>query len=199
MKTTVDTELSGGVGDTDGVEDLGEVVGDETVTGPLREEGNGDDDPHAASVTGGGEQAAVTDVSGNGAIELDGGLDLLVLVKDERVLVVAVRVVVTEDVESLLLTTLGDQPTRGLGNEPDEEDLGDGGESLEGRGDTPRPSVLDVEGTEGRPGGDDSTRVPERVVEGSQLGTVGGVGQLRDEEGSGVGSEGQTETHCDAS
>jgi len=137
LKTTVDTELSGGVGDTDGVEDLAQVVGDETVTGPLREEGNGDDNPHAASVTGGGEEAAVTNVGGDGAIELDGGLDFLVLVNDKRVLVVSASVVVTQDVESLLLTALGDQPTRGLGNEPDEEDLCDGREGLESGGDTP--------------------------------------------------------------
>jgi len=56
-----------------------------------------------------------------------------------------------------------------------------------------------VEGTEGRPGGDDSTGIPERVVEGGQLGTVGWVGKLRDEERSRVGREGQTETQEEAS
>ena len=42
-----------------------------------------------------------------------------------------------DDVLGLLVTTLVDQPTRGFGEEPDEEDLDDGGETLESRGDTP--------------------------------------------------------------
>ena len=39
LEDTVDEELDGGVGDTNGVEDLVEVVGDQAVAGPLGEEG----------------------------------------------------------------------------------------------------------------------------------------------------------------
>ena len=46
LQDTVDEELLALTGDSDTVEDLGEVVRDETVTGPLREEGKSDDDSH---------------------------------------------------------------------------------------------------------------------------------------------------------
>jgi len=51
LKDTVDKELFTLTGDSDTVEDLGEVVRDETVTRPLREEGDGDNDPHSLEIT----------------------------------------------------------------------------------------------------------------------------------------------------
>ena len=47
-----DEQLDRRVRDADGVHDLGEVVGDEAVAGPLREPGDGDDDEHASPVAG---------------------------------------------------------------------------------------------------------------------------------------------------
>jgi hypothetical protein len=59
LEDTVDEQLGGRVRDADGVEDLVEVVRDETVAGPLREEGDGDDEAHALEVTGCGEERLV--------------------------------------------------------------------------------------------------------------------------------------------
>ncbi len=60
--------------------------------------------------------------------------------------------IVGEDLESLRFTALADQPTRRLGGEPDQEDLENRRETLEGRRDTPCPSaVSDLESTESRP------------------------------------------------
>lgn len=77
--------LDGGVYDADGSEDLIEVVRDQSVRRPLREEGDGDDDADTLAVAGGGEEGLPADVGGNGAVKLEGGLDLLELVLDERV------------------------------------------------------------------------------------------------------------------
>ena len=47
-----DEQLDRRVGDADGVHNLVEVVGDETVAGPLREPGDGNDDEHTSPVPG---------------------------------------------------------------------------------------------------------------------------------------------------
>lgn len=65
MDIIVSAYLDGRIGNADGVEHPAEVVGDETVPGPLREEGDGDDDAHTASVAGVHEERLVTDVGGN--------------------------------------------------------------------------------------------------------------------------------------
>jgi len=193
-KDTVDEELNCAGGDTDGVKDSVEVVGDETVAGPLREEGNGNDDDHTFPVTGGGNQRLPADIGSNCAIELDSGLHFLELELDEGVLIVAVCVVVSEDLQSLFVTALGYEPTRGLWSKEDEEELEDGGKTLKERGDTPGPVTGDVLTTESGPSGDDVTRVPEGVVEGSQGCTVARIGNLGDQHGGRVGSESNTET-----
>lgn len=51
LENAVDEQLLSLASDSDTVEDFGEVVGDETVTGPLREESEGNDDPHSLKVT----------------------------------------------------------------------------------------------------------------------------------------------------
>lgn len=56
LQNTVDEELSACTGNTNLVEDLGQVVRDETVAGPLREKGNGDDDAYALAVSGAGNE-----------------------------------------------------------------------------------------------------------------------------------------------
>lgn len=72
---------------------------------------------------------------------------------ENKGLLVAVGVVVCQSFQSLLLLTLADQVTRGLGHEPDQEDLQDGGKALESGRHSPCPCVSDLEGPEGRPGG----------------------------------------------
>jgi hypothetical protein len=78
-------------------------------------------------------EKAYADVGSDGAVKLDLRLDFLVLVLHEGVVLVTVGVVVREGLERLGLTTLGHEPTRRLGHEPDEEHLQNGRETLEGR------------------------------------------------------------------
>jgi len=193
LETTIDTELGEWVGDTDGVENFGKVVRNETVAGPLREEGEGNDDPHAAEVTTGGEEGFVANVGGDGTIKLDSSLDFLEFVSNEGVSIVTTSVPESEDLPSFLLLALGDQPTRRFGDEPDKDNLGNGGESLESGRNTPCPGVLNLESAKGGPCGDNGTGVPERVVERGQLGTLGWIGEFGNEERGSVGSEGETE------
>jgi len=152
LEDTVDEELDGLVEDTDGLEDTTEVVRHETVTGPLREEGEGDDDAHTLAVSNSGEESGPADLLSDSAVELDGSLDFIVLVLDEWILLVTITVVVCEGLQSLSIATLVDQPTRRLGSEPDESDLNDGRETLKSGGCAPGPGVLDLEGSVGRPG-----------------------------------------------
>ena len=56
LENTVDKQLLSLASDSDTVEDLGKVVGDETVTGPLGEKGEGDDNPHSLEIALGLEQ-----------------------------------------------------------------------------------------------------------------------------------------------
>ena len=58
-------------------------------------------------------------------------LNLLELVQNERVGLVTVRMVVRERVQSLGLLALAHEVTGRLGDEPDEEELQEGGDGLE--------------------------------------------------------------------
>ena len=79
-----DEQLDGRVGDSDGLEHCVEVVRDETVAGPLREERDGDHDPQTSPVPWRLEQGQPANVGGL-AIEGKRGPNLLKLVLDERV------------------------------------------------------------------------------------------------------------------
>ena len=161
--------------------------------------GEGNDDPHALAVSGRSEQSGPSDSLSSSAVKGDGLLDFVVLELDEGVLVVAVSVVVGEGAEGIGITALADEPSRRLGAEPHEENLSDGGETLEDGRETPCPRRLDAESAVGGPCSDDSTGVPEGVVERSEGSALRGVGELSDEERGGVGREGQTETDAETS
>ena len=86
--------------------------------------------------------------------------------------------VLAENSKSLLISLLRDQPTRRLRNEPDESQLDDGGESLSKSGDAPAPVALDALGAKRQPGTNDSTNVPQTVVDGGDTSTVLRVAEL---------------------
>ena len=195
LEDTVDEELGEGVFDTDGFENLVEVVRNQPVSGPLREEGETDDDPHTTTVSRSSEERLPSNGVLDRTIHLDSGLDLLILVLDKRILVIPIGMVISQNLERLLVPLLMNQPTWGFRAEVDEEDLEDGREGLEDGRETPRPVALHAESTESRPGGNDGTRVPERVVCRGQGSAVGGVGNLGNQHGGGHGSEGETETN----
>jgi hypothetical protein len=172
-QTTVETELSVTVGDTNGLVDVSCVVGDETVAGPLREETEGCE-----------EHKPVTVAAGLLVLELKAKslLNLGVLELDGRVVDVAVGVVLAENCESFLVPLLRDQPSWALWNEPDESELDDGGESLGKGGNAPAPVAVDALGAESQPGTDDSTNVPETVVDSSDTSTVLRVTKLGEQQ-----------------
>lgn len=207
---TVDEGLIVGVGDTDTVEHLGEVVRDKTVSRPLGEHADTDlkvllelecrlfriethDDPHAATISGCAEKIEPVDASSL-VLESESLLDFVVLESDKRVRDITVCVPPGDDVLGLFVTALVDQPTRGFREEPDEEDLDDGGQTLESRGDTPRPIVIDTEGTESGPSSNDGAREPEGVIERGKRSTLSWVGDLGDEKRGSHLCEGGTET-----
>ena len=116
---TVDLELQLRVGDAGEGEDVGHVVGDETVAGPLGEETQGDEDDQAVTVALGAPELGPA-VALKLLLELDGLLDLVELDLDELVLLVAAGVGARENLESLLLLALGHEETWGLWNKPSE-------------------------------------------------------------------------------
>ena len=84
-------------------------------------------------------------------VHLDGGFDLLELVDHQRVPLISICMVVREGAESLRVLALADEPTGGLWDEPDQEELEDRRDSLEDGGDTPGPVALDASSAERRP------------------------------------------------
>ena len=114
---------------TDTVQSLGQVVADDTVTRPLREKGNRNDDGHTAQVAASGKEGLESRVVLGEFLDTDGLADLVDLELDQRVIDVAVAVEVGENLFSLSVTAVVDEPTRRLGDEPDEEELDNRGET----------------------------------------------------------------------
>lgn len=171
LENTVDEELDGGIGDTNGIKDTIEIVRYKAISGPLREEGEGDNDPQTLQVASLGNERLPANVGSDGAIKFNGRLDFLKLVLDERILAriyiishisdpqrcnsrVAVSVVVGENLESFGIPALADQPTRRLRDEVNQDHLEDRGEALEEGGNTPSPGRAgNLESTESCPCG----------------------------------------------
>lgn len=183
-ETAVDLELGVGICDTNSIHDILEVVRDEAVARPLREQTGSHDQQESVAVTPGGDELPPAGAPGRVGLELDGLLDLLVLELDERVGGITVGMVLGKDLQGLLWLVLGHEPTGRLGDHPQSGELDNRGKCLhDGRG-SPRPIAVDFEGTIGDPGGNDSADVPCSVVEGSDSTTVLGMAQFGKEERS---------------
>jgi hypothetical protein len=180
--------------DSDTVEDFGEVVRDKTVTGPLREEGEGDDDPHSLEVTSALEKRDVAGRLLGLFFESKSLLDFLVLEFDQWVITVPSTVVLSDDMNSFLISTSVDQPSRGLGDEPDEDELDDRCQSLEDGRNSPCPGARNSEGSVSGPTGNNGTEVPGGVVKRSDTGSVGGESELGDQDRTSERGDGDTET-----
>lgn len=192
-----ETELGSLVGDTGRVVELGGVVGDDSVTRPLGEDTEGDEDGESVAVALGAEEIGVAGVALGLVLETDGLLDLLVLELDGGVLVVAVGVVLGEHGKSLVVLVLGNEETGGLGDPVDEGKLDERGESLEKGGHTPRPLGGDVGGAEGEPGDDQGTDVPQAVVDAGKTATMLGMADFGEKHGRRDLGEGVAETEED--
>ena len=139
MNLPVDEELDRGVGNTNAVEDILEVIRDETVTRPLREEGDSDNNDHTSPVSRGSNESLPANVSSNLGIEFEGSLDFLILVLDDTIIFVTIGVIVGQSAQSLSIATFADEPTGGLWDKDDEADLKDGGDTLQEGRKTPGP------------------------------------------------------------
>jgi len=95
LEDTVDEELCSRTGDANGLEHFVEIVGDETVSGPLRKPSESDNDCQTLTVTGGLDQGHPTNGGSDSLVEIDGGFDFLELVLDEWIPFIAVGVVVS--------------------------------------------------------------------------------------------------------
>jgi len=195
---TVDESLIVGAGDSDTVEDLVEVVRDDTVSRPLREYTDTDDDPHAAAITWSAEQVDPRD-AGSLRFESNGLFDFVVLESDQGMVEITTSVISGDDRLGTLVLTPVDQPTRRLWDEPHKEQLDDRREGLEDGRDTPRPIAVDTEGTESRPSGNDGAREPECVVERGKRSTVSRVSDFGNQEWRGHLSKRGTETDAETS
>ena len=105
MNLPVDEELDRGVGNTNAVEDILEVVRNETVTRPLREEGNSDNDAHTPAVAGCFDKLEPP----SPLLDLlfgDGSADLVEFESDKRIFGVAVSVVVSQSFQCLFFSAV---------------------------------------------------------------------------------------------
>ena len=85
------------------------------------------------------------------AVELNTSLDFVELEENERVGLIAISVIVSESLERLAFLALRDEPPWGFRCPEDKEELEDGWETLENRGNSPCPVVVDKLSTEGGP------------------------------------------------
>jgi hypothetical protein len=198
-KTTVDTKLGVGVCDTNGVVDIGGVVGNETVARPLGEETKRCEEHKPVPVALGLEEVKV----GRGLLvlelEAEGLLDLSVFELNCSVVGIAVGVVLGKDVKGFLVPLLGDQPTWGLGDKPDSGQLDDGRSGLGKGGNTPAPIAVNALGTESQPGANDGTNVPQAVVDGGDTSTMLRMAEFGEQQGRRQLSKRVSETHKETS
>ena len=120
----------------DGRINLGVEVS-ETVAGELTEDTHEND--HECTPAGGVAlvQLGVIVPALVGTIDGDVLLKLLPFEKDERVVGLTIAVKADEEVTRLLITLIGEQPTRGLGEEPDANNDDASWNSLQGERETP--------------------------------------------------------------
>lgn len=127
----VESSLLGLVLDTSAlIDDVG-IVADESISGVLRDDTQGDQEHETVTVTSGSKEIKVAAALLGLVLEGDCVLDLGVLKLHGRVVGVAVGVILGKDVKSFLVTLVGHEPTGGLGDPPDEGDLDQGRHGLD--------------------------------------------------------------------
>lgn len=177
------TQSLGRAGDASRVVQLGRVVGNDGVTGPLGEDTQRDEDGQTVAVAPGAQEVQVAAGFGGLELEPEGLLDLVELELDGGMVGVAVCVILGEDGQGLVVLILGHQVTRRFGHPEDEEELDHRGKGLEEGRNTPGPVALEVIGAKADPGDNQGTDVPQAVVDGGQTPTVLRVSQFGEKHG----------------
>lgn len=184
LDTAVDEQFGVVVRDSHAFEDNVEVVGSQSISRPLREQTQGEQDEESASVAHSLEehQPAIT-------LELllkcKCFLDLLDLQQHDLIIEIAVCVSLGKDAVSLLGFALGEQVTRTLRDEPDKDELKDWSKALKYRWDSPRPVAVNLVCAIGRPSCDDSTHIPCGVVNCREDSAMLWVNEFRDQQRAG--------------
>ena len=198
-ETSVDFKLSFLICNADLSEDFGQIVGDDGIAGPLREETEGDEDDETVAISLGLEEFKDGIVS-IFLFEGKGSLDLTVDKLDGDIVLIVERKVVSEDLETAIGAVLLDVPTGRLRNEPDTDELDRSENTLKERGQSPGPGALQVlDSAEGSPSGNDVTDEPSCVVKSGEAGTVLRVGQLSNKKRRAALSHLDTETNQETS
>ena len=141
LQATIDDQLNVAVGDSDGVEDNVQVVADKTVSRPLREETQRQQDDKSVAVALGLEEFEPS-VAFKFLLQLDCILDLLKFDVHDLGVHITVCVYFSEHSVSLLHLAASNEETRALGHEPHKRDLEEGWKCLhEGRY-TPAPVAV---------------------------------------------------------
>jgi len=195
LVTSVQSKLLGLASDTCTFVDDTCVVADDGVAGPLREETKGDDEHETLAVTGGLDEVHVRGALLVQEFNADSLLHLSILEHDSGVAVVVVGMVVGKHAERLVVPVLGQQPTWGFRDPPDEGELDDGEDTLDQGWDSPGPGAGDVLSAESQPTTDQGTKIPQAVVDGGDPSTMLRVSDFGDKHRAGELSHGVAETH----
>ena len=115
------------------------------------------------------------------------------LERGKRVGRVGAAVVRSEEGQGVVVPPLGHEPAGAFRDEPGQPYGEEGGEHLDEGDAAPGPVRLDGQGAEGDPRCDQGAEVVQRVEQGGELGTVGGVGELGDEQRGGSIFEAQAQ------
>ncbi len=143
----VEDELHVGVV-ADGLVDA-QVEVSKTVTRELTEHTHEDDHEETPASIVGLEEARVIIPALVRGIEFDGLFEFVPFEFDDWVVLNTVTVVLGQESLGLCVTAVGEEPARGLGQEPDGEDNDTGGEALEDERKTPLEIAVNLLGTEG--------------------------------------------------
>jgi hypothetical protein len=133
LHAAVDTELSLGIRHPNTIHDVLQIVRDQPVAAPLREEADGSDDADPLAVAFGFEEIGPTRLAAL-FVELNGGLDFGVLELHEFVVLIAFAVPVRKDVQGFFVAVFVAEPAWGFGHEEDEDEDYDGADGLKHAG-----------------------------------------------------------------
>lgn len=172
---------------------LADVVGDEAVSRPLREETGRQQNEKPAAVSLGLDELEPS-IGFVFLLQSQGIANFDIFKLHHLIVGVAVGMHLHEDVHTLLFLAVGNVPSGRLRHEPDEKDLDQRRGGLHDSGDTPRPVVRDTVGAIGQPGSDDATGIPGSVVDGGENGTMLRVSQFRNQERRSSVGDGNAET-----
>jgi hypothetical protein len=106
--------LLGLLGNTHAVVDQASVVAEQSVATVLRDDSKGNQESQTIAVAPGPHEVQVTAVLLVSHLQADGFFDFAVLELDSGIVLIAVTVVVSQGVESLIVSLFGNQPTRRL-------------------------------------------------------------------------------------